>query len=84
MQDDGGILLERYWKAADGMRVKKTRGSTTAVTFFAHNEEEVTSGSTTAVNYNSLGSLGIAKKRGNNLYHHHGDRLRSTEIASRT
>ena len=84
MQNDGGILLERYWNAADGMRVKKTRGSTTDDTFFAHNEEEVTSRSTTAVSYNWLGSLGIAKKRGNTLYHQHGDRLKSTEIASRT
>ena len=44
---------------AEGMRIKKTRGSTTTYTFFAHYEEEVTNGRTTAVNYYTFGGIAL-------------------------
>ena len=75
VQDNNGNLLEQYWYDVDGSRVKKTRGTTTTYTFFAHYEEEVSSGVTTAISHYSLGSLRIAVKRGSTLYHLHGDHL---------
>ena len=83
VQDDQGNLLERYWYGAAGMRVKKTSGSTTTYTFFGHYEEEVTDGVTTAVSYYSFGGLRIAVKRGNTLFHLHGDHLGSTSLTTR-
>ena len=47
VQDNNGELVEQYWYGVDGMRVKKTRGSTTTYTFFAQYEKEVTNGVTT-------------------------------------
>ena len=41
VQDNNGDLLEQYWYDVDGARVKKTSGTTTTYTFFAHYEEEV-------------------------------------------
>ena len=82
VQDDGGNLLERYWYDAEGMRVKKTRGSTTTYTFFAQYEEEVTDGTTTAISHYSFGGLRVAVKRGSTLYHLHGDHLGSTSLTT--
>ena len=65
------------------MRVKKTRGSTTTYTFFAQYEEEVTNGVTTAISYYTFGGLRVAVKRGNTLYHLHGDHLGSTSLTTR-
>ena len=80
--DSNGDLVERYWYGVEGMRVKKTRGSTTTYTFFAQYEEEVTNGVTTVVSYYTFGSLRVAVKRGNTLYHLHGDHLGSTSLTT--
>ena len=82
VQDNNGNLFEQYWYDVDGSRVKKTRGTTTTYTFFAHYEEEVSSGVTTAISHYSLGSLRIAVKRGSTLYHLHGDHLGSTSLTT--
>ena len=82
VQDSNGDLVERYWYGVEGMRVKKTRGSTTTYTFFAQYEEEVTNGVTTVVSYYTFGSLRVAVKRGNTLYHLHGDHLGSTSLTT--
>ena len=83
VQDNNGDPLEQYWYAAEGMRVKKTRGNTTTYTFFAQYEEEVTNGVTTAISYYTFGGLRIAVKRGSTLYHLHGDHLGSTSLTTR-
>ena len=83
VQDNNGDLVEQYWNDVDGARVKKATGSTTTYTFFAHYEEEVTNGVTTAISYYSFGSLRIAVKRGSDLYHLHGDHLGSTSLTTR-
>ena len=83
VQDDQGNLVERYWYGVEGMRVKKTRGNTTTYTFFAQYEEEVTNGVTTVVSYYTFGSMRVAVKRGNTLYHLHGDHLSSTSLTTR-
>ena len=82
VQDNNGDMLERYWYALDGGRVKKVSGTTTTYTFFAHYEEEVTNGATTAISHYSFGSLRIAIKRGSTLYHLHGDHLGSTSLTT--
>ena len=64
VRDNNGGLVERYVYDVAGMRVKKESGSTTTYTFFAHYEEEVTSGVTTAVSHYAFGGLRIAVKRG--------------------
>ena len=83
VQDDQGNLFERYWYGAEGMGVKKTRGNTTTYSFFAHYEEEVTNGVTTAISHYSFGSMRSAVKRGSTLYHLHGDHLGSTSLTTR-
>ena len=75
-------MLERYGYDAAGARVRKTSGATATYTFFAHYEEEVTSGVTTVVKHYSFGSLRIAVKRGSALYHLHGDHLGSTSLTT--
>ena len=82
VQDNNGSMLEQYWYALDGGRVKKVSGTTTTYTFFAHYEEEVTNGATTAISHYSFGSLRIAVKRGSTLYHLHGDHLGSTSLTT--
>ena len=82
VQDNNGDLVEQYWYGVEGMRVKKTRGSTTTYTFFAQYEEEVTDGTTTAISHYSFGGLRIAVKRGSTLYHLHGDHLGSTPLTT--
>ena len=82
VQDNNGDLVEQYWYGVEGMRVKKTRGGATTYTFFAHYEEEVTNGVTTVVSYYTFGSLPVAVKRGNTLYHLHGDHLGSTSLTT--
>ena len=64
VQDSNGATLEQYWYDVDGARVKKTSGTTTTYTFFAHYEEEVAGGVTTTVSHYSFGGLRIAVKRG--------------------
>ena len=83
VRDNNGDLVEQYWYDVDGARVKKTRGSTTTYTFFAQYEEEVTNGVTTVVSYYTFGSMRIAVRRGNTLYHLHGDHLGSTSLTTR-
>ena len=83
VQDSNGATLEQYWYGAAGMRVKKTSGNTTTYSFFAQYEEEVTNGVTTAISYYTFGGLRIAVKRGNTLYHLHGDHLGSTSLTTR-
>ena len=83
VQDNNGDLVEQYWYGVEGMRVKKTRGNTTTYTFFAQYEEEVTNGVTTVVSYYTFGSMRVAVKRGNTLYHLHGDHLGSTSLTTR-
>ena len=83
VQDNNGNLVERYWYDVDGARVKKTSGTTTTYTFFAHYEEEVTGVVTTTVSHYSFGGLRIAVKRGSDLYHLHGDHLGSTSLTTR-
>ena len=80
--NDQGNLFERYWYGAEGMGVKKTSGNTTTYSFFAQYEEEVTNGVTTAISHYSFGGLRIAVKRGNTLYHLHGDHLGSTLLTT--
>ena len=63
MQDNNGGMLEQYRYDAAGGRVKKVSGTTTTYTFFAHYEEEVSSGVTTAISHYSFGGLRIAVKR---------------------
>ena len=82
-QANNSNTVEKYWYGAEGMRVKKTRGNTTTYSFFAQYEEEVTNGVTTAISYYAFGSMGVAVKRGNNLYHLHGDHLGSTSLTTR-
>ncbi len=82
VQDNNGDLLEQYWYDVDGARVKKTSGTTTTYTFFAHYEEEVTGGVTTTVSHYSFGGLRIAVKRGGDLFHLHGDHLGSTSLTT--
>ena len=82
VQDNNGNLIESYWYDIGGSRVKKTSGNTTSYTFFGHYEEEVSSGSTTAIHHYSFGSLRIAVKRGGTLYHLHGDHLGSTSLTT--
>ena len=82
VQDANGNTQEQYGYDAGGARVKKTSGATATYTFFAHYEEEVTSGVTTAISHYSLGSLRIAVKRGSTLYHLHGDHLGSTSLTT--
>ena len=82
VQDNNGDMVEQYWYGVEGMRVKKTRGSTTTYTFFAQYEEEVTNGVTTVVSYYTFGSMRVAVKRGNTLYHLHGDHLGSTSLTT--
>ena len=53
-------MLERYGYDAAGARVRKTSGTTTTYTFFAHYEEEVTDGTTTAISHYNFGGLRIA------------------------
>ena len=72
-----------YWYDVDGARVKKTSGTTTTYTFFAHYEEEVAGGVTTTVSHYSFGGLRIAVKRGSDLYHLHGDHLGSSSLTTR-
>ncbi len=81
VRDNNGDMLEQYWYDVDGSRVKKVNGSTTTYTFFAHYEEEVTNGVTTAISHYSFGGLRVAVKRGSTLYHVHGDHLGSTAFA---
>ena len=66
VQDANGTMQEQYGYDAGGGRVKKTSGTTTTYTFFAHYEEEVSSGTTTAISHYSFGGLRIAVKRGSN------------------
>ena len=82
VQDNNGDLVEQYWYDVDGARVKKVSGTTTTYTFFGHYEEEVTDGVTTAISHYSFGGLRIAVKRGNTLYHLHGDHLGSTSLTT--
>ena len=82
-QANNSNTVEQYWYGAEGMRVKKTRENTTTYSFFAHYEEEVPNGVTTAISYYAFGSMGVAVKRGNNLYHLHGDHLGSTSLTTR-
>ena len=82
VQDNNGDLLEQYWYDVDGARVKKTSGTTTTYTFFAHYEEEVTGGATTAISHYSFGGLRVAVKRGSDLFHLHGDHLGSTSLTT--
>jgi len=82
VQDSQGNLAEQYWYDVDGARVKKTSGTTTTYTFFAHYEEEVTGGVTTTVSHYSFGGLRIAVKRGSDLFHLHGDHLGSTSLTT--
>ena len=82
VQDNNGDMVEQYWYDVDGGRVKKVSGTTTAYTFFGHYEEEVVDGTTTAISHFSFGSLRIAVKRGNTLYHLHGDHLGSTSLTT--
>ena len=82
VQDNNGDMVEQYWYGVEGMRVKKTRGSTTTYTFFAQYEEEVTDGVTTVVSYYTFGSMRVAVKRGSTLYHLHGDHLGSTSLTT--
>ena len=82
VQDNNGDLVEQYWYDVDGARVKKVSGSTTTYTFFGHYEEEVTNGVTTVVSYYTFGSMRVAVKRGNTLYHLHGDHLGSTSLTT--
>ena len=82
VQDANGNTQERYGYDAGGARVKKTSGATTTYTFFAHYEEEVSSGTTTAISHYSFGGLRIAVKRGSVLYHLHGDHLGSTSLTT--
>ena len=82
VQDNNGNLVERYWYDVDGARVKKTSGTTTTYTFFAHYEEEVTGVVTTTVSHYSFGGLRIAVKRGSDLYHLHGDHLGSASLTT--
>ena len=77
-------MVEQYWYGVDGGRVKKTSGSTTTYTFFGHYEEEVTDGVTTAISHYSFGGLRVAVKRGNTLYHLHGDHLGSTSLTTQS
>ena len=83
VQDDQGDLVEKYWYDSGGMRVKRESGATTTYTFFANYEEEVTNGRTTAISYYSFGSMRIAVKRGNRLFHLHSDHLGSTSLTTR-
>ena len=82
VQDNNGDLVEQYWYGVAGARVKKTSGTTTTYTFFGHYEEEVVDGTTTAISYYSFSGLRIAVKRGNTLYHLHGDHLGSTSLTT--
>ena len=82
VQDNNGDLVEQYWYDVDGARVKKVSGSTTTYTFFGHYEEEVTNGVTTVVSYYTFGSMRVAVKRGDTLYHLHGDHLGSTSLTT--
>ena len=82
VQDNNGDLLEQYWYDVDGARVKKTSGTTTTYTFFAHYEEEVTGVVTTTVSHYSFGGMRIAVKRGSDLFHLHGDHLGSTSLTT--
>ena len=82
VQDSNGDLVERYWYGVDGARVKKVSGNTTTYTFFGYYEEEVTDGTTTAISYYIFGSMRVAVKRGNTLYHLHGDHLGSTSLTT--
>ena len=77
-----GNTQEQYGYDAGGARVKKTSGATTTYTFFAHYEEEVTNGVTTAISHYSFGGLRVAVKRGSTLYHLHGDHLGSTSLTT--
>ena len=83
VQDSNGARLEQDWYGAAGMRVKKTHGNTTTYTFFAHYEEAVANGVTTAISHYSFGGLRVAVKRGSTLYHLHGDHLGSTSLTTR-
>ncbi len=82
VQDNNGDQLEQYWYEADGGRVKKVSGTTTTYTFFGHYEEEVVDGTTTAISHYSFGVVRVAVKRGNTLYHLHGDHLGSTSLTT--
>ena len=82
VRDNNGGMLESYWYDAGGGRVKKTSGATATYTFFAHYEEEVTNGVTTAISHYTFGGLRIAVKRGSALYHVHGDHLGSTSLTT--
>ena len=82
VRDNNGDMLEQYWYDVDGSRVKKVNGSTTTYTFFGHYEEEVTNGVTTAISHYTFGGLRVAVKRGNTLYHVHGDHLGSTSVTT--
>ena len=82
VQDANGTTQERYGYDAGGARVRKTSGTTTTYTFFAHYEEEVTNGVTTAISHYTFGGLRIAVKRGSALYHVHGDHLGSTSVTT--
>ena len=75
-------MQEQYGYDAGGARVKKTSGTTATYTFFAHYEEEVTNGVTTAISHYSFGGLRIAVKRDSTLYHLHGDHLGSTSVTT--
>ena len=81
VQDNNGDMLEQYWYDVDGSRVKKVNGSTTTYTFFAHYEEEVTNGVTTAISHYTFAGLRVAVKPENTLYHMHGDHLGSMAFA---
>ena len=83
VRDSNGDMVEQYWYDVGGARVKKVSGRTTTYTFFAHYEEEVTNGATTAISHYSFGSLRIAVKRGSILFHLHGDHLGSTSLTTR-
>ena len=82
VQNNNGDLLEQYWYDVDGARVKKTSGTTTAYTFFAHYEEEVSGVVTTTVSHYSFGGLRIAVKRGSDLYHLQGEHLGSNSLTT--
>ena len=82
MRDNNGGMLESYWHDVDGGRVKKVSGATTTYTFFAHYEEEVSSGTTTAISHYNFGGLRIAVKRGSALYHLHGDHRGSNSLTT--
>ncbi len=82
VRDNNGDMLEQYRYDVDGSRVKKVNGSTTTYTFFGHYEEEVTNGVTTAISHYTFGGLRVAVKRGNTLYHVHGDHLGSTSVTT--